>query len=105
MHLLHEEHSIGIFFQSIINSNLPPMARYHSVDIVAMGRTNSCQPSLCTQSIAVDLAYPSQVVAAASLLASKWYCVSDSSPLQHAPGIDIIINNAGIFTGRDAGDI
>jgi NAD(P)-dependent dehydrogenase (short-subunit alcohol dehydrogenase family) len=69
---------------------------------VAMGRGNSSQPS-STQFIAVDLAHPSQVAAAASVLAGQWYSGSKSSSSQSLPGLDIVINNAGVFTGAPPG--
>jgi hypothetical protein len=77
--------------------------RYPCIDIVAMGRASSSQPLSCAEYIAVDLARPSQVAAAASLLAKKWYSDSVSSPFQSPLGHDIVINNAGVFTGIDSG--
>ena len=77
--------------------------RYPCVDIVAMGRANSSQPLSCAEYIAVDLAHPSQVAAAAALLAKKWYSDSVSSTSQSLPGHDIVINNAGVFSGIDSG--
>jgi NAD(P)-dependent dehydrogenase (short-subunit alcohol dehydrogenase family) len=65
-----------------------------------MGRGKSSQSS-STQFIAVDLAHPSQVAAAASTLADQWYGGSKSS--SSLPGIDIVINNAGVFTGAPPG--
>ena len=67
-----------------------------------MGRGTSSHPS-STQFIAVDLAHPSQVAAAASVLAGQWYSGSKSSSSQSLPGLDIVINNAGVFTGATPG--
>jgi hypothetical protein len=67
-----------------------------------MGRGNSSQPS-STQFIAVDLAHPSQAAAAASILAGQWYGGSQSSSSESSPGVDIVINNAGVFTGAPPG--
>ena len=80
----------------------PSNGRYACVDIVTMGRSNSSQPARCDQSIAVDFAHPDQVAAAAKTLVDLWFGVSKSSASQ-CPGHDIVINNAGVFTGCDSG--
>jgi hypothetical protein len=69
-----------------------------------MGRSNSCRPAGCDQSIAVDFAHADQVATAAKALAGLWYGVSKSAASQ-CPGHDVVINNAGVFTGCDAGTL
>lgn len=92
-----------ILTSTLLTSLCCPHDSYPCVDIVAMGRGNSSQPS-STQFIAVDLAHPSQVAAAASVLAGQWYSGSKSSSSQSLPsGVDIVINNAGVFTGAPPG--
>ena len=91
-----------ILTSTLLTSLCCPHDSYPCVDIVAMGRGNSSQPS-STQFIAVDLAHPSQVAAAASVLAGQWYSGSKSSSSQSLPGLDIVINNAGVFTGAPPG--
>ena len=91
-----------ILTSTLLTSLCCPHDSYPCVDIVAMGRGNSSHPS-SAQFIAVDLAHPSQVAAAAALLAKKWYSDSVSSTSQSLPGHDIVINNAGVFTGIDSG--
>jgi NAD(P)-dependent dehydrogenase (short-subunit alcohol dehydrogenase family) len=73
------------------------------VQIVTMGRAQPRLAPLSAHSISVDLADPNQVDAAARTLANRWYGVSNSSSLPRSPGLDIVINNAGVFSGSDSG--
>jgi hypothetical protein len=80
--------------------------RYPCIDVVVMGRRlDSTIPAHRSHSIAVDLADSNQVAAAASALAGKWYSDSNATSPPPPPGLDIVINNAGVFSGHTSGEI
>ena len=80
-----------------------PRGRYSCIDVVVMGRVDSTVSAPCSHSIAVDLADSKQVASAASTLAGKWYSDSNATSSPPPLGLDIVINNAGVFSGHNSG--